>query len=127
MITAARATFILNPLKRAPKNSLFRQTKSFNSITKKAVTTNAKNNATMLLAFSTGSVIAMSSLYHHQSVQNSNKICCDSRAPLSGDIVMLEPTKEPSTGILFPRLCNALTFVGCGVRVKWRFVKVKKI
>jgi hypothetical protein len=48
---------------------------------------------------------------------------CDARKN-TGDVVMLGPTVEPATGILFPRLCNALTFVGCGVRVKWRFAKV---
>lgn len=42
----------------------------------------------------------------------------------SGDVLMLEPHKEISTGILFPHLCNAMTFVGCGVRVKYGFVKV---
>lgn len=41
-----------------------------------------------------------------------------------GDIIMLGPTKEPSTGILFPHLCNGMQFVGCGVRVKYGFVKV---
>lgn len=41
-----------------------------------------------------------------------------------GDVLMLEPHKEPSSGILFPHLCNAMTFVGCGVRVKYGFVKV---
>lgn len=41
-----------------------------------------------------------------------------------GEVVMLAPTKEPATGILFPRLCNGMQFVGCGVRVKWGFVKV---
>ena len=41
-----------------------------------------------------------------------------------GDVVMLAPTKEPATGILFPRLCNGMQFVGCGVRVKYGFVKV---
>lgn len=41
-----------------------------------------------------------------------------------GDVVMLGPTKEKATGILFPNLCNAMTFVGCGVRVKYGFVKV---
>lgn len=41
-----------------------------------------------------------------------------------GDVVMLAPTKEPATGILFTRLCNGMQFVGCGVRVKWGFVKV---
>lgn len=25
---------------------------------------------------------------------------------------------------MFPRLCNGMTFAGCGVRVKWGFVKV---
>lgn len=37
---------------------------------------------------------------------------------------MLSPATEPKTGILFPRLCNGMTFVGCGVRVKYGFVKV---
>lgn len=41
-----------------------------------------------------------------------------------GDVLMLEPHKETSSGILFPHLCNAMTFVGCGVRVKYGFVKV---
>jgi len=41
-----------------------------------------------------------------------------------GDVVMLGPTKENATGILFPNLCNAMTFVGCGVRVKYGFFKV---
>jgi len=40
------------------------------------------------------------------------------------DVLMLEPHKESSTGILFPHLCNAMTFVGCGVRYKYGFVKV---
>eukprot|EP00591_Stephanopyxis_turris_P012839 CAMPEP_0195516924 /NCGR_PEP_ID=MMETSP0794_2-20130614/9160_1 /TAXON_ID=515487 /ORGANISM="Stephanopyxis turris, Strain CCMP 815" /LENGTH=267 /DNA_ID=CAMNT_0040645641 /DNA_START=68 /DNA_END=871 /DNA_ORIENTATION=- len=48
---------------------------------------------------------------------------CEPRIATS-DFGMIGPTSEPETGILFPRLCNALTFVGCGVRVKWRFVKV---
>uniref|UniRef100_A0A7S2ED08 Chalcone isomerase domain-containing protein n=1 Tax=Trieres chinensis TaxID=1514140 RepID=A0A7S2ED08_TRICV len=50
---------------------------------------------------------------------------CDvGRRPSGGEVVMLAPTKEPSTGILFPRLCNGMTFVGCGVRVKFGFVKI---
>lgn len=40
------------------------------------------------------------------------------------DVLMLQTHKEPSTGILFPGLCNGLSFVGCGVRVKYGFVKV---
>lgn len=38
--------------------------------------------------------------------------------------MMGTPTEERSTGILFPNLCNAMTFVGCGVRIKYGFVKV---
>ena len=45
----------------------------------------------------------------------------------SSGVLMLGPTKEPSTGILFPQLCNGMTFVGCGVRVKYGFVKVSSI
>jgi hypothetical protein len=37
---------------------------------------------------------------------------------------MLGPTKEKATGILFPQLCNGYTLVGCGVRVKYGFIKV---
>ena len=48
--------------------------------------------------------------------QNANRTLCE--------IIMLGPTKEKSTGILFPQLCNGMQFVGCGVRVKYGFVKV---
>jgi len=54
---------------------------------------------------------------------SSSTTMCDGRRA-SGDIVLLEPHKEPKTGILFPHLCNGMTFVGCGVRVKYGFVKV---
>jgi hypothetical protein len=47
-------------------------------------------------------------------------------AKTGGDVVMLGATKEKATGILFPNLCNAMTFVGCGVRVKYGFVKVRR-
>ena len=56
-------------------------------------------------------------------VVDTNTTKCDVYGK-GADVVMLGPTAEPTTGILFPRLCNAMTFVGCGVRVKWRFVKV---
>ena len=46
-------------------------------------------------------------------------------APLGSEPVMLSPKTEPATGILFPRLCNGMTLAGCGVRVKWGFVKVR--
>jgi len=50
--------------------------------------------------------------------------CSASLEKTGGDVVMLGPTKEPATGILFPRLCNGMTFVGCGVRIKYGFIKV---
>lgn len=37
---------------------------------------------------------------------------------------MIAPVKEPATGKMFPKLCNGMTLAGCGVRVKWGFVKV---
>jgi len=129
MFNAARtkSNIFLHPLKRnANKNLFFRSNIKNNAKSFYSYATNqaAKNNAPILLAvLSAGCVMTISSLHFHQA-ETANKICCDSSRPLGGDIVMLEPTKEPSTGILFPRLCNALTFVGCGVRVKWRFVKV---
>lgn len=46
-------------------------------------------------------------------------------APLGSEAVMLSPKTEEATGILFPRLCNGMTLAGCGVRVKWGFVKVR--
>jgi len=44
--------------------------------------------------------------------------------PTSGDVLMMQPAKEKSTGILFPKLCNGMTLVGTGVRVKWGLIKV---
>ena len=47
------------------------------------------------------------------------------KLPTSGDVVSVGmPTKEKSTGILFPQLCNGMNLVGTGVRVKYAFVKV---
>lgn len=50
--------------------------------------------------------------------------CDRRRVTRASDVVMLGPTAEPKTNILFPRLCNGMTFTGCGVRVKYHFVKV---
>jgi len=46
-------------------------------------------------------------------------IGCDAK-----DVLGIEPHQETSTGIWFPHLCNGMTFTGCGVRVKYGFVKV---
>lgn len=55
---------------------------------------------------------------------NSTAVAQCSAAPLGAEPVMLSPTKEEATGILFPSLCNGMSLAGCGVRVKWGFVKV---
>ena len=45
--------------------------------------------------------------------------------PRGGDVISTgSPVKEPATGILFPQLCNGFYFAGCGVRVKYGFIKV---
>ena len=59
------------------------------------------------------------------NVADAPTVQCSAAAPLGGEPVMLSPSKEPATGILFPRLCQGMTFVGCGVRVKYGFVKVR--
>lgn len=51
------------------------------------------------------------------NILSPSTTCCDA-------IMLGTPTKEAATGILFPNLCNGMTFVGCGVRVKYGFVKV---
>ncbi len=58
---------------------------------------------------------------HHYS---SAAALCSAPPLLGAEATMLSPATEPKTGILFPRLCNGMTFVGCGVRVKYGFVKV---
>jgi hypothetical protein len=47
------------------------------------------------------------------------------RIPTSGDVVSVGTlTKEQQTGIAFPPLCNGMSLVGVGVRIKYVFVKV---
>ena len=38
--------------------------------------------------------------------------------------IVPEVTKEPSTGIPFPAVCNEMSLAGVGVRIKYVFVKV---
>mmetsp|Transcript_26279 Transcript_26279/g.38595 ORF Transcript_26279/g.38595 Transcript_26279/m.38595 type:complete len:277 (+) Transcript_26279:51-881(+) len=56
--------------------------------------------------------------------KNNEASLCSVAPRLGAEPTMLSPATEPKTGILFPRLCNGMTFVGCGVRVKYGFVKV---
>eukprot|EP00542_Grammatophora_oceanica_P012146 CAMPEP_0194032680 /NCGR_PEP_ID=MMETSP0009_2-20130614/5568_1 /TAXON_ID=210454 /ORGANISM="Grammatophora oceanica, Strain CCMP 410" /LENGTH=256 /DNA_ID=CAMNT_0038673193 /DNA_START=58 /DNA_END=828 /DNA_ORIENTATION=+ len=54
----------------------------------------------------------------------TTKTTFSEKLPTSGDVLMMQPVKEKSTGILFPKLCNGMTLVGTGVRVKWGLIKV---
>jgi hypothetical protein len=64
---------------------------------------------------------------HHESSSAAAACSAPPRQLLGAEPTMLSPATEPKTGILFPRLCNGMTFVGCGVRVKYGFVKVSRI
>ena len=68
-------------------------------------------------------------LYNNNNTNNGTTIFTTSECSvqLGAEATMLSPATEPKTGILFPRLCNGMTFVGCGVRVKYGFVKVSRI
>ena len=90
----------------------------------------AKPSSTSSPAFASTSlvigVVAATSLAAYSSEKSALVAQCGG-APVGAEPVMLSPSKEPATGILFPRLCNGMTLAGCGVRVKWGFVKVSFI
>ena len=67
-------------------------------------------------ALALGTVIALNDEHTYASM---------SALPASGDIVNVgQVTKEKATGIPFPALCNGMSLVGTGVRIKYMFVKV---
>jgi len=70
-----------------------------------------------ILAATTGAIATTTSAWEDNN-NNNTTTKCDMITPIGPTV------KEPATGILFPHLCNGLTFVGCGVRVKYVFVKV---
>lgn len=84
-------------------------------------------SATALYVSSTILLLAATFLQASKSDAESSLSAQCSAAPLGVEPVMLSPSKEPATGILFPKLCNGMTFAGCGVRVKYGFVKVRYI
>eukprot|EP00553_Chaetoceros_curvisetus_P005787 CAMPEP_0204612958 /NCGR_PEP_ID=MMETSP0717-20131115/998_1 /ASSEMBLY_ACC=CAM_ASM_000666 /TAXON_ID=230516 /ORGANISM="Chaetoceros curvisetus" /LENGTH=270 /DNA_ID=CAMNT_0051625233 /DNA_START=135 /DNA_END=947 /DNA_ORIENTATION=- len=66
----------------------------------------------------------MNDTYKSKTTQCAASYNAQQLVKSGGDVVMLGPTQEKSTGIMFPHLCNGMQFVGCGVRIKYGFVKV---
>jgi hypothetical protein len=74
----------------------------------------------LLLAGSTAALLLST-----ERNRNSDTTSLEARVPLGGDIIGVgAPVKEKATGILFPYMCNAMTLVGTGVRVKYYVAKV---
>ena len=53
--------------------------------------------------------------------QNNKSFCEVSGMPV---IMAGQAVEEAATGIMFPPMVNGFTFMGCGVRIKYVFVKV---
>ena len=101
---------------------------NFSSTSRLLQGTSSSASSSLIWAASAAAVAASSAVIISCSNDAKSSITttttsCDSKNK-GADVVMLGPTAEHATGILFPRLCNGMTFVGCGVRVKWRVVKV---
>ena len=59
------------------------------------------------------------------SLGSTTRTSLHANLPINGDIIGVgSPVKEKATGILFPHMCNAMTLVGTGVRVKYYVAKV---
>lgn len=73
--------------------------------------------ATLLLLGTGGALFAIS--------PNRVLMAAATPPPTGGDVISTgTPVMEASTGILFPQLCNGYYLVGCGVRIKYGFIKV---
>jgi len=66
-----------------------------------------------------GVVAATTSLMKHEE-----KTYMDARGSGLPVIMAGDAVEEADTGIMFPPMCNGFTFAGCGVRIKYVFVKV---
>lgn len=88
------------------------------AISTAAIRTGSKPAATWALAGAAGTLMAFSLM------SNGEKTFCDNRAGSMPVIMAGEAVKEPDTGIMFPPMVNGFTFMGCGVRIQYVFVKV---
>lgn len=84
-----------------------------------STTTASSGRFAALMLLGAGSILVASS-----STPQRSWMAAPSMA-LGGDVISTgTPVREPSTGILFPQLCNGYFLAGCGVRIKYGFVKV---
>ncbi len=89
-------------------------------MTRSSIALASTSSATSMGRESVASIVLLSTATAYLLTNNDLKAYCDVDILGLGKI-----TKEPATGIMFPQLCNGMTFVGCGVRVKWGFIKVR--
>eukprot|EP00986_Skeletonema_menzelii_P007707 scaffold3044_cov161-Skeletonema_menzelii.AAC.5 len=92
------------------------------SSSNKSSTAAAAFSSAQPAAAAAASAVLLSTAFLYTSRNDLSQ--CSVTPQLGAEPTMLSPATEPKTGILFPRLCNGMTFVGCGVRVKYGFVKV---
>lgn len=92
---------------------------SRNMMTRSSIALASTSSVTTVGKETTASILLLSATSAYLWTNNDSKAYCDVDILGLGKI-----TKEPATGIMFPQLCNGMTFVGCGVRVKWGFIKV---
>ena len=85
----------------------------------------AQPGATALYVFSSATLLLAATFLRPIDHNNGNSVSLVVQCAAAVESGMLSPSKEPATGILFPRLCNGMTLAGCGVRVKYGFVKVR--
>ena len=121
MLFSSSATRLLNG---GGRQFLTKSSRRFASASANPVAVvNKKNSAGLMM----GTALALTVAYTQSPANNNHYSLLDAKRKISasGDIVSMGmPTKEPATGIQFPQLCNAMTLVGVGVRIKYVFVKV---
>lgn len=82
-------------------------------------------SSSMACTMSAVAVLTATTLTTAAALTNMKTCVADSRIAATGDIIQTGvPVKEKATGILFPKLCNGLFLTGCGVRIKYGFIKV---
>ena len=84
---------------------------------------NSSNSASPLATWCLAG--AATALVLDAAIQHDERTYMDARGSGALPVIMAgNAVEEPDTGIMFPPMVNGLTFMGCGVRIKYVFVKV---